>query len=363
MGKASGSDIDASEILQVGQQAAQTIAQNAQKGIQSNIMFTKQGIQVAQQNFQKAINYLNQGLGEAKAAQKPYQDASYDALDQYMDSMGIARPAVGSKTMAAALTSQAKKDNIEDQALQTMQNFTDRFPSYLGVGGNYQGAPSYKNKAELAAALARQQGMGGGHFKRLSKDAIDMNRELGSNPNFASNYNGEGVAGGPTGIGELGSSSVMPGVGSSGAGWGNSGGGFTTDVNGNQVPVGGGTRGQNSGYGPLPMDYMNNLDVVSRAKLANANYYPGTDNIVQTSRSPIQALQSAVNGIQRNTLLGYGSYGGELSSNRLQNLNYYKPEMQGILDQYYKLMGQFPDWQQNLAQAANMGLYGTPTMV
>jgi hypothetical protein len=64
----------------------------------------------------QANQALTQGYDMAQALNSPQRLATYQALDAYQDSLGLARPNVGSFQLASALENQARGDqNIPGQ--------------------------------------------------------------------------------------------------------------------------------------------------------------------------------------------------------------------------------------------------------
>ncbi len=410
-GGSEGSDVKAGDLLDVGQQAAQTIGAQMQKGVNFNILQTLKAFNLANESFNKAIEETKVTTAKAKAEQAPYKFASYQALDGYMDTLGLARPKIGSAALAASMERKAEMDSIERRALETMQKFGEDFPGFRGVGGNYKGAQKLANsRSERISQIMRMTT--GGKIPRASKESMAMFEELRNNPMLKDivmtagaaagqipalsgstraqgQQNGEGGSGG-----SFGGTSGAPagfkgtGVGGSGSAAMNANGGMSTDV---AAAFGGSSQmfpdkqtskqmkelerlgvinglqfigGYPNEYGPLTIDDINgkNLNETQKWMLQNTRYNPdGT--IYQTPDSPIMAMDIIQRRIPSVLNMGVSSMGGPVSAERAAKLRQWSNEFQPILDEYYKTLSMFPKWQEESAMAAEMGLFGTPEII
>lgn len=68
----------------------------------------QQYLQQALQQLQFGTNALNQNFGQSQALQQPYRDLGYRSTDNYADSLGIARPEMGSQALSSILNKDAQ---------------------------------------------------------------------------------------------------------------------------------------------------------------------------------------------------------------------------------------------------------------
>lgn len=81
--------------------------------------YTNRAVGAQENYYQQALNQLLQGqnalqggFDQSQALQAPYRDAGYQSLDSYMDTLMLARPEMGSKTLADSLTKEAKTQQM-----------------------------------------------------------------------------------------------------------------------------------------------------------------------------------------------------------------------------------------------------------
>lgn len=78
------------------------------QGIAQSNTYNQAAIDASKAYQQQANQALNQGYETAQALNAPQRLTAYNALDAYQNSLGLARPTVGSFQLASALENQAR---------------------------------------------------------------------------------------------------------------------------------------------------------------------------------------------------------------------------------------------------------------
>lgn len=107
---------------------------------QANGMLDKaltNAIQYTEQYTDKAADLAKQGDEVSQARNAPYRLASYNALDKYMESMGLARPEMGAYKLANALERDATRQAAIDELTKAAREVRDIDTS--GIVPDWQG--------------------------------------------------------------------------------------------------------------------------------------------------------------------------------------------------------------------------------
>jgi len=87
------------------------------QGIAQSEKYNNAAIDASNTATSQANQAMAQGFDMSQALNAPQRLAGYQALDAYQDSLGLARPTVGSFQLASALENQARGDaNVPGQA-------------------------------------------------------------------------------------------------------------------------------------------------------------------------------------------------------------------------------------------------------
>lgn len=96
--------------------ANQYLTSALNQGITASNTYNQAAIGAANAAQQQSNKALTQGFDMSQALNAPQRLAGYQALDAYQDSLGLARPNVGSFQLASALENQARGDqNVPGQ--------------------------------------------------------------------------------------------------------------------------------------------------------------------------------------------------------------------------------------------------------
>lgn len=109
-----------------------------QQGIAQSEKYGQAAIDASKAYQQQADQQLQQGFQTAQALNAPQRLATYQALDAYQDSLGLARPQAGSFQLAAAMQNQAQNMPQLPAQAQLAQAYNQ---GLLGApqGGLFQG--------------------------------------------------------------------------------------------------------------------------------------------------------------------------------------------------------------------------------
>lgn len=123
--------------------------------------YTNEAINVQKKALQDARIEAEASFQRAQGLSAPYRLAGYQALDQYMDTLTVARPEMGSFKLATSLENQAMKDAAEQRVKNLAGDVTGNFPFFTGPGtGNYKGAPRLTPEENKLRYLAQEAGTG-----------------------------------------------------------------------------------------------------------------------------------------------------------------------------------------------------------
>lgn len=87
------------------------------QGIAQAQKYNKSAIDASKEYLGQSNKAMSQGFDMSQALNAPQRLATYQALDAYQDSLGLARPSAGSFQLASALENQARGDaNLPGQA-------------------------------------------------------------------------------------------------------------------------------------------------------------------------------------------------------------------------------------------------------
>lgn len=216
-----------SEMVQVGLQFAE---HQVQQGIRFGEQKLEQGIRFGEDQLDKGIGYnenqtkaaigelktnietgkaeLREGFNRYQALNAPYRQASYQALDGLMDSMGMARPNVSSADMAKSLDAKAVQRGAEDRLRASGIGLLNQLPANLDPNIKQQiqyAVMSGANPSTVAAQLQRivdAQGLGFGTDRDRSATQFERFKFLNSGVQVPTvGGEGEGGEGGGSGAG------------------------------------------------------------------------------------------------------------------------------------------------------------------
>ena len=112
--------------------ASNQILQNAlMQALPYSEGFTREAMDELRRSEKQARIDQEAGFQRMQGLTAPYRAAGYMALDDYLDTLSIARPEMGSLKLATALESAAKRE----QALGTLANEVERVREYQNIGG------------------------------------------------------------------------------------------------------------------------------------------------------------------------------------------------------------------------------------
>lgn len=140
------------------QQGIKFGTEQTDKGIDFARYYTDKAFNQANEQFQIARNDVEHGYQRQKAINAPYSKASYDSLDLYLDTLGIARPKIGSFQVGQALEKQADIINAEKNLVRKAWEITSNFPKLGGARGNFLGAPFMTPEQSYMTLQRSQQG-------------------------------------------------------------------------------------------------------------------------------------------------------------------------------------------------------------
>jgi hypothetical protein len=338
------------------------VDEGVEKGIQFGTSQVNQGLDFYTKQIDKAIGTTEKlyeqsrkdiQLGDAisQARNAPQRFASYDALDRYMDTLGLPRFGQGSKVLADAMEKGAKKQQMEVDARKLATEYTSDFADSQGFAGGFIGDP---NAVSPDAMLGMMKASSTG-FMRRDKDGHLIWGDQRNN-------DAAGAGGFPSA--------------SSGTEYDtNRSGGISYDAagnpvaNGNSITSGGPTQ-------PVirPGDLQGNLAYLAGIKNDGqygsmaGNYEQGLRNFIQSGFSkatPIEFLQDLAYRQLPQYIYGGTSFNGSAINdpNALRAFQNYQKRINNQLIDYNNLMQNFTPEGQKIADAAAMGKYGKARII
>lgn len=148
--------------------------QSLQAAIQALTQYLSSGTGAAQ-------NYGNLGFNQSQALQAPQAQAGYQALDAYMDSLGLSRPQMRSGNLAQALFNNTNQQN---QIQQLMSQYGNQIPQAATTAPTQ---PQAINYTDLIPQITQAQI--NKYFKDNTKhQAGYVNNYTGAGSNFVQHF-------------------------------------------------------------------------------------------------------------------------------------------------------------------------------